>query len=74
MYRVVFDLSCLYWLWFDLYCKIKGEIRRYTALSNSVKLPCNTPYFSVSGLVRKWESKSFWIYSNTEYYMVVLWC
>ena len=28
-------------------------IRRYTALSNSVKCLCNTPYFFVSELLQK---------------------
>ena len=29
------------------------EIPRYTALFNSVKCPCNTPFFSVSGLLQE---------------------
>ena len=35
------------------HCKTICEISRYTALSNSVKHQCNTPYFSVSGLLQK---------------------
>ena len=35
------------------HCKMLCEIRRYTALSNSVKCLCNTRYFSVSTLLQK---------------------
>ena len=35
------------------------EIRRYTALSNSLKCPCNTPFFFVSGLLQKRSLNQF---------------
>ena len=35
------------------HCKTICEIPRYAVLSNSVKRPCNTPYFSISGLLQK---------------------
>ena len=34
------------------HCRKVCEIQRYTALFNTVKYPCNAPYFSISGLVQ----------------------
>ena len=34
------------------HCRKICEIQRYTALSNTVKHPCNALYFSISGLVQ----------------------
>ena len=34
------------------HCRKICEIQRYTALSNTVKHSCNSPYFSISGLVQ----------------------